>query len=707
MNENNANFTPAAPNFKTLVKMSFQGLTNFPYIEEDFDALTNYGLLSKVVEYLNTVISNNNEQNTLMSNLYNAYVSLQNYVNNYFDNLDVQDEINNKLDEMSGDGTLSAIIGNYVDSDILPLINNQNAIINSINTKVESLESIGPVPVSSTSDMNDTTKIYVNTTDGYWYYYNGSTFVQGGVYQTSQNINQLQGIVDAYYNYNIKGLINWNIGDINSQGELTNSSYFVRTPEMQKFNEDVYIDVSSFTKTTVFLYNEDDSFDKLLLNYQNNYKGVLIKANQKFKLRLDYIEIPEGGRPNISSENPIETALYLGLNMYKYEDFKSIELNKIYDSGYSFDYDNLKYYPKCILGDYGTSTGLNQNPSSYRRITTYNVLKYKEDVIIKSNIPAQAYLWFYDDLAETNPVGQGWKDIYNTEVIVPKEQCFRFVVSKSNTFNEPLYSPYDNDVYKALVIKNHYPEDEPIVTTINPNINYIRSVAHQGYSATGAINYCKLSGYQNAKDHGFNYGELDLRMTSDNVLVCCHDNTFTSGGETITISTSTYNEIKDLDYYGENIATFEEILSLCKKIGLGVYIDHLYTLNNTGWQTMFNLIRKYQMQDNVVYLCNELQSQIDKIMDFYYKSKIAFVSSTTDLTNIINLINTNKTKFNKFSIDINYNNFSVESVNQLVADLDSDVDVEVWTIDNYDSFNSYIPYVSGITSNTYSIIDFQ
>ena len=290
---------------------------------------------------------------------------------------------------------------------------------------------------------------------------------------------------------------------------------------------------------------------------------------------------------------------------------------------------------------------------------------------------------------------------------MPKEQCFRFVVSKSSSFNEPLYSQYNNDVYKALVIKNYYPEDKSTITTINPNINYIRSVAHQGYSLTGAVNYCKLEGYQNAKEHGFNYGELDLRMTADNVLVCSHDNTFTSGGETITISTSNYYDIKDLDYHGGTIATFEEVLSLCKKIGLGIYIDHLFVLNNTGWQIMFELIRKYQMQDNVVYLCNELQTQVDKIMSFYYKSKIAFVTSSTDLANILNLITTNKTANNKFIIDVSYTNFTVASIQQLLGDIDTDIDVEVWTIDDYDTFNSYIPYVSGITSNAYSIIDFQ
>lgn len=189
---NNANFTPDAPNFKTLVRMSFQGLTNFPYIEEDFDALTNYGLLSKVVEYLNEVISNNNEQNSLMTGLYNAYVSLQNYVNNYFNNLDVQDEINNKLDEMSEDGSLYALISRFVNpiieeqnERIATSLGVQNARIDVISNKVDNAVSGSPLVASSTSGMTDTSRVYVNTTDGKWYYYDGDSWEIGGTYQST------------------------------------------------------------------------------------------------------------------------------------------------------------------------------------------------------------------------------------------------------------------------------------------------------------------------------------------------------------------------------------------------------------------------------------------------------------------------------------------------------------------------------------------
>lgn len=42
-----------------------------------------------------------------------------------------------------------------------------------------------PLVASSISDMTDTTRVYVNTTDGKWYYYNGSAWTIGGVYQST------------------------------------------------------------------------------------------------------------------------------------------------------------------------------------------------------------------------------------------------------------------------------------------------------------------------------------------------------------------------------------------------------------------------------------------------------------------------------------------------------------------------------------------
>ena len=102
-------------NFKKLPPFKWFVLQNFPFIEADFDAITYYQLLCKIVEYLNKVIDENNVIGEQTENLTNAFNELQDYINHYFDNLDIQTEINNKLDEMAESGQLADIISQYLE----------------------------------------------------------------------------------------------------------------------------------------------------------------------------------------------------------------------------------------------------------------------------------------------------------------------------------------------------------------------------------------------------------------------------------------------------------------------------------------------------------------------------------------------------------------------------------------------------------------
>ena len=98
-----------------LTPFKMQVLQSFPFIDADFDALTNYELLCKVVEYLNATIENVNILEDDFGDLKTEFITLKNYVDNYFDNLDIQDEIDNKLDEMAESGELVDIIAQYLD----------------------------------------------------------------------------------------------------------------------------------------------------------------------------------------------------------------------------------------------------------------------------------------------------------------------------------------------------------------------------------------------------------------------------------------------------------------------------------------------------------------------------------------------------------------------------------------------------------------
>ena len=108
-------------------------LENFPFIEADFDALTNWQLFCKLGKEMNKIIDNLNSLGIETENLSQAFIDLQNYVNNYFENLDVQDEINNKLDEMAEDGTLQELIATYINSKTLWCFDNVEDMKNGTN----------------------------------------------------------------------------------------------------------------------------------------------------------------------------------------------------------------------------------------------------------------------------------------------------------------------------------------------------------------------------------------------------------------------------------------------------------------------------------------------------------------------------------------------------------------------------------------------
>ena len=86
--------------YKNLTPFKWFVLENFPFIEADFDALTEWQLFCKLGKEINKIIDSQNLVGEQAETLTNAFNNLKNYVDNYFNNLDVQDEINNKLNQI-------------------------------------------------------------------------------------------------------------------------------------------------------------------------------------------------------------------------------------------------------------------------------------------------------------------------------------------------------------------------------------------------------------------------------------------------------------------------------------------------------------------------------------------------------------------------------------------------------------------------------
>lgn len=83
---------------------------NFPFLENDFDALTDYELFCKMVAYMRKSLERLDGYQTQID----AFsVELKEF-ENYFNNLDVTEEVNAKLDEMVEDGTMEQLIAEYL-----------------------------------------------------------------------------------------------------------------------------------------------------------------------------------------------------------------------------------------------------------------------------------------------------------------------------------------------------------------------------------------------------------------------------------------------------------------------------------------------------------------------------------------------------------------------------------------------------------------
>ena len=246
---------PNYPNVEVVSAPNSSLFTNYVFkaIPLAFDdSMSYYETLCGLLDYLkNTIIPTVNNNADAVSELQQLYDQLHDYVKNYFDNVNVQAEINNKLDAMVLDGTLENLIGAYIqprinqqnitiqtaisqqNQTIADAVNDQNLLLSSMQTQINALENVGPLVAASTAEMTDTTKIYVNTTDGHWYWYNGSAWTSGGSFQQS-------GISDGQISFlmfsdEIKSNFNYSLSE-NITPTTVNSILY--TPRHGRIDED-------------------------------------------------------------------------------------------------------------------------------------------------------------------------------------------------------------------------------------------------------------------------------------------------------------------------------------------------------------------------------------------------------------------------------------------------------------------------------------
>ena len=323
-------------------------LQNFPFIEADFDAVTNYQLLCKVVEYLNKVIANSNTQNDNISQLEQNFITLYNYVKNYFDNLDIQEEINKKLDKMAVDGTLSTIINEEIFGDLNKKIDNINY---SCALYLGNSYSIG---VGSTSGQRGIYELTKNLfTDSYLEYGSGTGFY---AYKDHQN--------DTFFTLLDKHIANSAI----DKEKVTHIIVVGAWGETRSFIElTSRNDINAFNNTYLELLTEFQT--KVLSNYPNVKEIFYVQAESRL------YNISTVSNTNYAVDclmvNRLLSNLFNQLSKYRFGGW--IGFSILYRSGY-FSSDN--YHPN--------DRGYNVVSNCFKKAFLYNNNIYQKFIGNKS-----------------------------------------------------------------------------------------------------------------------------------------------------------------------------------------------------------------------------------------------------------------------------------------------------------------------------------
>ena len=306
-----ADFHPERQPFTPLSPFRYWCQKVLPLVYDD--SLSYYELLCKVVDYLNKTMECVTNFNTDMTVLYDTYEQLQEYVNNYFSSLDVQTEINNKLDNMTSDGTLSKLIQplfdeykQQIDSEIVQIKETNNTQNSKISTLESRMNEFAKLPSGSTSGDAELIDIRVG--------YNSKTYDSAGDAVRSQvsNIHEIIKnikLINVFDKSNITngGYLRGTVGsDINSVVTLEGAFYCNQIWDVKEGDvirtSNPYMGISIYDDNNQLIvkYNDDELTEHTLPSGSKKmrYSSTVSSANYidnavitiNFEMPAEYVE---------------------------------------------------------------------------------------------------------------------------------------------------------------------------------------------------------------------------------------------------------------------------------------------------------------------------------------------------------------------------------------------------------------------------------
>ena len=615
-------YIPDQQTYKEMTPFKRFVLQSFPWINENFDALTNYELMGKIIEYLNNIISN---ENAVQSNV----TSLYNYVKDYFENLDVTNEINEKLDEMANDGTLTELIENYMD----PYIDEQNSRITTIENEVSSISSGSPAGIYDTvEDLTtadpDHSKIYIVLDDGFWYYYSDSQWNKGsqyqstgiaensiGAYETNENISRnINFDMTAYsQNYNNFAVSEFESGYITpSNGNNEVSIYTVRNKGFHTFENKQIIFKSdlSILRWRYYAYNGttfDSENSSAWLNINTTFTP---RTDRKYRLVIGTNNSTAFDFNYLKKCGFFYTDDYIENNI---NEIIRIENDNINNFNINYDYMPFSANAKQIVNEAKRLSNYEEGTITFSNGNNLdgfaNSMRNKKAIEIKNciiiNLKPSVYklrLIYYNALgghdSQTYQGSTGWY-----QQVVTKIQNEDYS-NHSKYSRLIIYAPNETKIDFADALNNI------LVINTEDKINFkkpfIDIMAHQGgIGLDTSIPSNTLKAFSNCAKYDFTGFETDVRKTSDGVFIISHDVERTSiDNTTINVNETTYATINSMNFYTDTtirIPTLDETLKNAKINGMKIDIELKDNFSQNDIDAICKLVKQNSMEDHVVF----------------------------------------------------------------------------------------------------------
>ena len=696
MNEDNIEKASNVPPFVRYVA------STIPMVFDN--SLSYYEALAALAKSLQDTVDVVNNNGTVTEEYIQLTKDMKEYMDHYFDNLNVQAEINNKLDQMVNDGTLATILGEYVQPRIDAIDQRLTASDNDLQAQINALASGSPLVASSTAGMTDHTKIYVNTSNGHWYYWNGSAWTDGGVYQ-STGIGE-NSVGTSSLKVNLRGEIYYFSNDVSKLGKCS-TSYYGNTAGLNTTTPVFILAGTTITFSNDFVSNYHWSIQRIINGFPATGSANMIKqetTDTSYTFSNDELCIIRW-RP---LDNNWETEDYTVDRTHYLSSSDLTSITYYYSLSHArFNLDNQEYINSTwMFRGY-------ENGKLYIGNTTRfgNTLAYesKSRTIITLNNPNFQMGIAIVETATNNDMyrtvkDSGWLNTNTYSVEANKKYIIN--IRKSDNSN---ITSYYNELAKAISI-TEYPTYEYVdniinqIPTVNPDYDkYVKGINHRGYSADAPEN--TIPAFKLSAKKGFKIVESDVQFTSDNVPVMLHDTTIdrTSNG-TGAINSMTYAQVRQYDFgswkgsefAGTKIPTLYEFLACCKACGLSPRIEFKdgVRYDDEKYNIVINAVKAYDMLEHTTFDSFGV-NKITRIHQLEPKANLLYITNGITQAYLDKCIELSSSE-NKCTLAPLNGSFTDSDIDLAIA---SGVSVETWTVNTEADILSMNMYISGVTSD--------